>query len=119
MAAVLLAMGSAISVFGPVFLYRAPVLLSSIGGISGVIAGLVGFSAKTPANEKDKGKKSKSAAIGSLAGALAVPLFVIVLLASISLGTTVLIRLIRGDEVSVATKWKEQFQSNATFTQTA
>lgn len=119
MAAVLLALGSAISVFGPVFLYRAPVLLSSIGGVSGVIAAMVGFSAKTPASEKEKDKPSKTAAIGNLAAALAVPLFVIVLLASISLGTTVLIRLIRGDKVSVATKWAEQFQSNATFTQTA
>jgi hypothetical protein len=119
MAAVLLALGSAISVFGPVFLYRAPLLLSSIGGVSGVIAAMVGFSAKTPASEKEKDKPSKTAAIGNLAAAFAVPLFVIVLLASISLGTTVLIQLIRGDKVSVTTKWAEQFQSNATFTQTA
>ncbi|HXH41062.1 MAG TPA: hypothetical protein VNN08_20715, partial [Thermoanaerobaculia bacterium] len=119
MAAVLLALGSAISVFGPVLLYRAPLLVSSIGGVSGVIAALVGFSSKTPADDKEKQKGGKTAALGSLVSALAVPLFVIVLLAAISLGTTVLIRLIRSEEVPVATKWTEQFQSNATFTQTA
>jgi hypothetical protein len=118
MAAVFLGLGSLIAVFGPVLLYRAPLLLSSIGGVSGIVAGLVGFSAKTGANEKEKEKTGKTAAIGNLVSALAVPIFVIVVLASISLGTTVLIRLIRSQEVPVATKWTEQFQSNATFTQT-
>ncbi|HXH91092.1 MAG TPA: patatin-like phospholipase family protein [Thermoanaerobaculia bacterium] len=121
MSAFFLAAGSAISVFGPVFLYRAPVILSSIGGLSGLIAGLAGFSAKTPASdkEKEKGKGSKTAAASGFLSALAVPLFVVVLLAAISLGTTALIQLIKGDKVPVMKAWSEQFQSTATYSQTS
>ncbi len=122
MSAFFLAAGSAISVFGPVFLYRAPLIVSSVGGISGLIAGLVGFSAKTPANEKEKekgAKTSKTAAIGSLVSAIAVPLFAVVLLAAISLGTTALIRLIQGDKVPVMKAWSGQFLSSAIYSETA
>jgi len=119
MSAFFLAAGSAISVFGPVFLYRAPVILSSIGGVSGLIAGLAGFSAKTPATDKEKGKGSKTAAASGILSALAVPLFVVVLLAAISLGTTALIQLIQGDKVPAIKAWSEQFQSTATYSQTA
>jgi hypothetical protein len=80
---------SGIALFGPIAIYHAPVLLSSIGGLAGVAAAVLGFSAKTPANkrqkEEDKGVGGK---IGNLALTLAVPLFVMFLLASISLGTT-------------------------------
>ena len=120
MTAVILALGCFVAVFGPVLLYRAPVLVSSIGGVSGLLAGLLGFSAKTPASDKKKDEKpSKSTAASGFVLALAVPLFVLALLAGISLGTTVLIQLFRGDKVSVATKWVEQFQSNATLTQSS
>ncbi len=121
MSAFFLAAGSAISVFGPVFLYRAPVILSSIGGVSGLIAGLAGFSSKTPANDKEKGKEkgSKTSAVSGIISALAVPLFVVVLLAAISLGTTVLIQLIKSDKVPPIKAWSEQFESTATYTQTA
>jgi hypothetical protein len=118
MAAVILALGCFIAVFGPVLLYRAPVLVSSIGGVSGILAGLLGFSSSTPASDKKNDKATKSSAASGIGLAFAVPLFVIALLAGISLGTTVLIQLLRGDKVSVATKWVEQFQSNATLTQT-
>jgi hypothetical protein len=118
MTAVILALGCFVAVFGPVLLYRAPVVVSSVGGISGLLAGLLGFSAKTPASDKKKDEKaSKSSAASGFVLGLAVPLFVIALLAGISLGTTVLIQLIRDQKVSVATKWVEQFQSNATVTQ--
>src|SRR3954453_11308266 len=119
MTGVILALGCFVSVFGPVLLYRAPLLVSSIGGVSRLLAGLLGFRAKTPASDKKKDEKaSKSSAASGLVLALAVPLFVVALLAGISLGTTVLIQLIRGDKVPVAAKWVEQFQSNATLTQT-
>jgi hypothetical protein len=114
-----LAAGSFISVFGPVFLYRAPLLISSVGGISGLIAGLVGFSSKTPADENEKKSGGKTAALGGLLSAIAVPLFVVVLLAAISLGTTALIQLIQGDKVPAVKAWSEQFLSTATYTQTA
>lgn len=121
MSAFFLAAGSAISVFGPVFLYRAPVILGSIGGVSGLIAGLAGFSSKTPASDKEKGKEkgSKTSAVSGIISALTVPLFVIVLLAAISLATTALIQLIQGDKVPPIKAWSEQFESTATYTQTA
>jgi hypothetical protein len=120
MSAVILALGCFVAVFGPVLLYRAPVFISSVGGVSGLLAGLLGFSASTPATDTKKDDKpSKKSAASGIALAFAAPLFVLVLLASISLGTTVLIQLIRGEKIAVATKWVEQFQSNATLTQTA
>jgi hypothetical protein len=78
-----------IALFGPIAIYHAPILLSSVGGAAGVAAALLGFSARTPANkrqkEQDKGIGGK---VGNLALTFAVPLFVAFLLASISLGTT-------------------------------
>jgi hypothetical protein len=119
MTAVILGLGCFVAVFGPVLLYRAPLLVSSVGGVSGLLAGLLGFSAKTPAGDKKDDKATKSSAASGLLLSLAVPLFVAVFLGAISLGTTVLIQLLRDQKVSVATKWVEQFQSNATLTQTA
>ena len=119
MSAVILAVACFISVFGPVLLYRAPVVVASMGGISGILAGFLGYSAQTPASDKKNQEQSKSSALTGAALALAVPLFVVFLLAAISLSTTVLIRLIEGQKVPVTMKWKEQFQSNATFTETA
>jgi len=91
-AAVVVAALGAIAIFGPVLLYRAPVILGSIGGLSGIAAALVGFSGKTPANEKQKGDSAKGSAVSSMASAIAVPLFVVVALAAISLGTTWLLQ---------------------------
>lgn len=77
-----------IALFGPVALFHAPILLASIGGISGVAAAVLGFSASTPANKRQKEEAGMSAKVGNAAISLAVPLFVAFLLASISLGTT-------------------------------
>jgi hypothetical protein len=118
MAAVILGLGCFVAVFGPVLLYRAPLLVSSVGGVSGLLAGLLGFSAKTPGSDTKKDEKpTKSSAASGLLLSVAVPLFVAVFLGAISLGTTVLIQLLRDQKVSVTTKWVEQFQSNATLTQ--
>jgi len=90
MAAALMGGLSFIAVFGPVLLYRAPIILGSIGGVSGIAAALVGRSAKTPADDKQK-----SSGTSNLVAGLAVPLFALVLLAAISLGTTELLLAIR------------------------
>ncbi|HYI13503.1 MAG TPA: patatin-like phospholipase family protein [Thermoanaerobaculia bacterium] len=79
---------SFIAVFGPVALYNAPVILASIGGGAGVAAAVLGFSDKTPANQKQKEKGGSVAAAGNFASMLIVPLFVVFLLAAISLGST-------------------------------
>jgi hypothetical protein len=79
---------SGIAIFGPIAIYNAPVLLASVGGLAGVAAALLGFSAKTPANKQEKEQGGATATAGNLALTLAVPLFVAFLLASISQGTT-------------------------------
>jgi len=91
-----------IAVFGPVALYNAPVILGSIGGGAGIVAAILGFSDKTSANQKKKEEGGKTGAIADLASAMFVPLFVVFLLASISLGTTWLIQQFR-DELKVDT----------------
>jgi hypothetical protein len=87
-AAALWAALAGISIFGPVALYNAPVLLGSIGGLAGLLAGVLGFSAKTPATAKQKEEAGTVAKLGNVALSLAVPLFVCFFLALISLGTT-------------------------------
>jgi dolichol kinase len=84
---------SFISVFGPVLLYRAPIILGSMGGAAGIASAMLGRSAKTPANN---GQKSQGSAVTSALTGLAVPLFAVVLLAAISLGTTALIQAVKG-----------------------
>jgi hypothetical protein len=79
---------SGIAVFGPIAIYNAPLLLASVGGLSGVAAAMLGFSAKTPANKHEKEQSGPAATAGNLALTCAVPLFVAFLLASISQGTT-------------------------------
>jgi hypothetical protein len=110
MAALFLAAASLISVFGPVFLYRAPILLGSIGGASGLIAGLVGYSSKT--NAKKDGEKSTTASAASgISSALLVPLFVVILLAAISLGTTWILQQFHEPIPAPASAWDAQFES--------
>jgi hypothetical protein len=116
MTAGFLAFAAIVSIFGPVLLYRAPVLLASIGGVSGLVAALLGFSAKTPASSGQQQEGGKSAALTKIALSLAVPLFVLFFLAVISLGTTWAIQQVRGPKVGAVAKWAEQFQTNATVT---
>lgn len=93
-----IALFSVVAVFGPVALYNAPVILGSIGGVAGVAAGLLGFSGDTAANAKQKDEQKTSAAdtARSIGSALAVPLFVVFVLALISLASTWLIHQYHG-----------------------
>ena len=108
---------SFIAVFGPVALYYAPIILGSIGGGAGIAAATLGFSDKTPANQKQKEEGGKTAAVANFASALFVPLFVVFLLAAISFGTTWLMhQIFRPDlEVNTATaRQKEPLQAEFT-----
>ena len=98
-----------ISVFGPVLLYSAPILMGSTGAASGISAALLGYSAKTPANDSQKKEKGTGAAISGVLLKLVVPLFAIVLLAAISLGTTALINLVIYDVDTKAVTMQAQF----------
>ena len=97
---------SAIAVFGPAALYRAPMLLASIGGVAGLITAVLGFSAKTPANKKEKEDAGAVAKTGNAVLGLATPLFVIFFLSLLSLGTTWLTQQIK-PTVFKAEKWEK------------
>ncbi|MEA2239318.1 MAG: hypothetical protein QOC81_4042 [Thermoanaerobaculia bacterium] len=85
-----LALFGGIAVFGPVAFYYAPVILASVGGAAGLVAATVGYGDKSSANhQKEESTTEKAGSIGS---ALAVPLFIAALLASLSLGTTWLVQ---------------------------
>ncbi|HEX6161605.1 MAG TPA: hypothetical protein VF111_15620, partial [Thermoanaerobaculia bacterium] len=91
---------NAISVFGPVALYHAPAILGATGGIAGIVAAILGFSDKTPANQKQKEKAGAAATAGNISSALLIPLFVVFILAAISLGSTWLIHKVGESPVS-------------------
>lgn len=97
---------SGIAVFGPVALYHAPIILGSIGGGAGLIAALLGFSAKTPANKKEKEDAGATAKAGNAALGLATPLFAIFFLALISLSTTWLTH--KAKPVAESDKWESK-----------
>ncbi|HEX6184187.1 MAG TPA: patatin-like phospholipase family protein [Pyrinomonadaceae bacterium] len=86
---------TALVIFGPLALLESPKLLASIGGLSGLVAVLLGRSSATPAAGDDAAAKSKGAKATSLLGS-ALPLFGAIFLgafvALVSLGTTGLTR---------------------------
>ena len=113
MTAIFLAVASLITVFGPVFLYRAPIILGSIGGASGIVAGMIGYSGKTNGTKKDDKKSATSAAASGISTALLVPLFAIILLAAISLGTTWILQQFHDPFPPPADAWDAQFETTS------
>ncbi|MCU1349630.1 MAG: rane protein of unknown function, contains domain, partial [Acidobacteria bacterium] len=105
---------AAISIFGPVALYQFPVLLSSVGGLSGLFALIVGWSGKTP-GDTQKEATGAAGAVTKLASGLAVPLFVVFLLAAISLGTTAIIQLIEKPRYGPDRVTLDSFERDATM----
>jgi patatin-like phospholipase len=83
---------TALVIYGPVGLYYAPRTLGALGGISGLFAVGAGSSSKTSANEKEKSKESTGGMISNILMAFAAPIFALVLLAALSLATTVTLR---------------------------
>jgi hypothetical protein len=78
-------------VFGSLALWWSPKIISGLGGISGLLALLGGYSAKTPASDTQAAKAGWQAILlthGLAVGAVA---FIIVFVATLSLGTTLLI----------------------------
>jgi hypothetical protein len=95
--AVGLALLNTLAVFGPIAFYYAPVILASVGGGAGLAAALLGFSGATPANQRQKEEGGTPAKVANLATAIAVPLFVVALLAAISLGSTWILQRFQPD----------------------
>lgn len=80
------------AIYGPVGLLYAPKAIAAAGGISGLFAVFVGKSGKTGANKKQKEEESTAGKSSNALMVLAVPVFVLVLLAALSLGTTAGVR---------------------------
>ncbi len=99
---------TAVAIYGPLGLYYAPKTLAAAGGVSGLVATLLGRSGKTAANQKQKEEESTAGKASSALMVLAVPIFVVVLLAALSLGTTLGVRawLESGKEIEPQPKAK-------------
>lgn len=85
---------SALVIFGPYWLLKAggwaQAAVAAAGGISGLVTIIVGRSAETAANESNESDGEQSP-IRSLALAVAAPVFALIVLIGLSLGTTGLI----------------------------
>ncbi|HET9312579.1 MAG TPA: patatin-like phospholipase family protein, partial [Nitrospira sp.] len=86
--------GGALVIFGPGLLSYTPTLMASVGGVSGVISLVVGFSSKTAATGKTK--PDLLDLVLDRAVRLAAPLFIACLLVLVTLGTSRLLHLIAG-----------------------
>jgi patatin-like phospholipase len=104
---------AAISLFGPIAFYHAPAILGSIGGVSGLIAVMAGKSGTTSGANKEKETESKTGLLANIALALAAPLFVVILLAAISLLTTTIVNAVADypDDEARQASFKSQFVS--------
>jgi hypothetical protein len=96
---------SAISIFGPIAIYQFPAIVGALGGASGLVAILLGRSAKSSASRRSEAAAGKSERVLSIA----VPLFCVFLLAGISWLTTLIIHKV-GTEPQDRTV-EAQFQS--------
>ena len=85
---------SALVIFGPGLLSYMPALATSLGGISGAISLLLGFSSKTKATAK--GKPSVMDVVLDRAVRLAAPVFIACLLVLITLLTSMLMKGLGG-----------------------
>jgi hypothetical protein len=76
-----------IAIYGPVAVHHLPKLLSAAGGGAGIFSLLAGRSSKTSSSQS-KSDASTSSTVTNLALGVAVPVFVLWILALISTGTT-------------------------------
>lgn len=83
---------SALTIYGPVAIYHLPGLLSAIGGGAGIFSVLAGRSGSTKGGAESNEPQTTTSKVTELALMLAVPVFVLYILALISLGTTVILR---------------------------
>jgi len=83
---------TATAIYGPLALYYAPRTFAAAGGVSGLFAAVMGKSGKSSATQKQKAEDTTAGKASNALLALAVPVFVLILLAALSLGTTVGVR---------------------------
>jgi hypothetical protein len=92
LAGVLWVTTAALVMFGPGLLAFMPAVITSLGGFSGVIAIVLGFSSKTAAttNQTDR----RSVKVADYAVKLATPVFIVFLLTLLTLGTSWLLKVL-------------------------
>ena len=83
---------STLVIFGPLALLEFPRLLGAVGGLSGLLALLLGRSGKTPATPEQVAQGGLKAQLSSLLLPLLAVLFIAVFIAGLSLLTSILIR---------------------------
>ena len=98
-AAIAWAAVTSLVLFGPMLLLYSPKLLSAAGGISGVIAFVGGRSALTPANAAKGEKPTLAGLLLGRALSIAAFLFIAVLIAALSLGTSALIATVEESSI--------------------
>ncbi|MBC7944737.1 MAG: patatin-like phospholipase family protein [Burkholderiales bacterium] len=88
---------AAIVIFSPPLLFESPRLLGALGGVSGLVAVLLGKSSLTAVKSSEKGKsKPWLSALGSNTLALATLIFLTIVLALLSLLTSIWLRAGKG-----------------------
>jgi len=108
---------SALVIFGPYLLLlgaaRAPKMVASLGGLSGLIAILLGKSGKTTAGKgnANHGQKSYATMAAAILTALAAPIFTAFLLIIIALASTAIVdpgtlRMLREDYLQAGEHWR-------------
>jgi len=104
-----------VTVFGPMLVYSSPAIVSALGGAAGIGTLIMGRSAKTPANAKQKGDSGKTAVLTNAGLGVLVPVAVIFLLALISFGTTRVLQIAHDRDIPTR-QWEydAQFTTKAT-----
>ena len=96
---------SLIVVFGPVALWWAPTVITSLGGISGLIAVLGGHSANTPATDTQVAKGGLKALILDNVFTIAAFAFIVLFVAALSLVTSLAVEGILSGLLKGLSKW--------------
>ncbi len=79
---------SLVVIFGPVWMFHLPRVLLSVGGVTGLLSLLLGFSAKTPGQGPGEQKNGWQTIARQYAPVLAAPIFILILAASLALLTS-------------------------------
>jgi hypothetical protein len=83
--------------FGPAWLVKVPKLIGAAGGVSGLITLLLSHSGKTSATEKESTTANAKSLPAKLVLGVAAPVFILSLVAGLSLGTSWLVTVFEPD----------------------
>lgn len=95
---------SLVVIFGPVLMFHLPRVLLSVGGLTGLISLLLGFSAKTSGQSSDGQRNGWQTIARQYAPVLAAPIFILLFAVSLALLTSWMIEGI-GSVVPLQTDW--------------